>query len=239
MHRKTPFLASYLCGVVLSASCAVPEQKQPLEYRLAQEGKVQVLGEVTSHSLRTLERVIRHLPYVDACDVVLYNAAMWEVFKSTSIIEKNTGGCYFDATEKIRAQIWLPYPVDSEVATHEFAHRRTQALGDAYLQRWAATNKYAYGKDITLVNNLTVWIDGTDTPRYGFVSPYGRKNAKEDIATLTAFIRHTLPEKKRIHIDKESAGILKKKIQLLEEGKFIHSQEAYEVSCWLRTLSLK
>ena len=201
MHKKTTFLTSYLCGVVLSASCAVPEQKQPLEYRLAQEGKVHVRGEVTADSLRTLERVIRHLPHVDACDVILYNSAMWELLKSTNTIEKNTGGCYFDSTEKTNAQIWLPYPVNSEVATHEFAHRRTQVLGDMYLQRWAATNKYAYGKDITLVNNLTVWVDGKDTSRYGFVRPYGRKNAKEDIATMTAVVRQKKPTKKKKKIN--------------------------------------
>lgn len=223
---------SFSCGLLFSADSGT-RQHSGVE-RLASTWGVQVSGDADEKTVRTIEQALQQMPRVDACSVLICNDLRWNDFISVGVLSTNTLAKYIPPCCSPGERIIVPKNVLESTITHEWAHKREYLADEGFLTRWDKTNKYAYGCDVRNSDQGNVWSDYSKDVRYGFITPYARKNRGEDIAELTEFIRHQGSIIKRVQVDKESAEILLKKTLLLEEGYFIHARESYEMQGWLK-----
>jgi hypothetical protein len=98
------------------------------------------------------------------------------------------GHCYRSGDICLRAEYCTHYGI----TCHEVGHAYAFSLGGKFMTEWSnAAGTGAYGKS-NEVNGAWVWQDNGIAPRDGILTPYGGRNADEDVAEWYAACRLAL-----------------------------------------------
>lgn len=122
--------------------------------------------------------------------------------------------------------------ITSEIIQHEAGHLYTYYCGTAFVNSWKQiAGPGVYGSMARLTLGGYQWNNGGDGPRYGCVSPYGSKNAHEDIATFYEYVcslrppHFSLIDFLRLQSAMRHDQRFQQKINLLHENGFLDDQE--------------